>query len=97
MATVNFCEREQCQTMGKSIIMGTLAYSVSETAKTERIEICPGCVAEFMEWLASAPANVRPRAYQDAYDPKATPNVTDMTGEALMKMAMDKMRKELEA
>lgn len=97
VATVNFCEREKCQTMGKSSAMGSLLYSISEGAQSNRIEICPGCVAEFVEWLNAAPTDERPRAYQDPYDPKKKSTLDGMSGDELMKMGLEKMRKELEA
>lgn len=98
MATVNFCEREACQTMGKSSAMGALTYMLREDGRTERIELCPGCVGEFVEWLKDAPAGPRPRAYQDPYTPAPEPSDLDSaSGAELMRMAMTKMRAELEA
>jgi len=95
VATVNFCEREACQTMGKSSAMGALTYALHERGNTARVELCPGCVAEFVAWLADQPAGPRPRAYQEPYQPPAT-GLDAMTGEEMMSEAMTRMRLELE-
>ena len=98
VATVNFCERKGCQTMGKSTAMGALTYMLAEGLSVQRVEICPGCVAEFAEWLEAAPTGERPRAYQDPYTRTPPPSDVDsLSGDELMRMAMRKMRTELEA
>lgn len=62
MATVNFCDR--CESMGKADAMGRLTYMTDITQLPKDVEICPGCVGDFMEWLESDIMTTRERGYR---------------------------------
>lgn len=115
MATVNLCDK--CGTMGQSKAMGTVVIvPVNDKADvfgdavrttgpadtTKRLEICPGCVGELMDWLNSEPLGERPRAYKEAWTPAPkVPDLTSLEGllnldsETLTRLAIEAGRKEL--
>lgn len=49
MAQINMCDR--CGNMGLSTALGTIVFHATPNGKTEKLEICPECVAEFLAWL----------------------------------------------
>lgn len=70
VATVNFCER--CDSMGKSNVMGKIQYRTDPSQDLQQIEICPGCVGEFMSWLTDPLMGSRERAYREPWSPEDT-------------------------
>jgi hypothetical protein len=95
VATVNFCEREQCQTMGKSHVMGLVTYSTEMHSDNKAIELCPGCVGEFMEWLDKAPETERPKAYKEPWV-KTEKSAETMTSSQLFALALEASKREME-
>lgn len=89
VATINLCER--CESMGKSLAMGQLEYRTDPTKGMTILEICPGCVEDFMIWLKS---NVDMMSRQKAYkEPWQEDNATE--GEIIAKSEMRKVLREL--
>lgn len=69
MATVNFCER--CDSMGKSSAMGIVSYRTEPAHGMTEIEICPGCVEDFIIWLKSdVNMMAREKAYKEPWREK---------------------------
>lgn len=110
VATVNFCERHSCETMAKSPAMGMVVI-VPETAgpeviyadavhttdrNTVRMELCPGCVGELMEWVDAQPAGERPKAYSKPWKREAKPDVPTSSAE-LFRLALEASKREMES
>lgn len=113
VATVNFCERHSCETMAKSPSMG-LVVIIPETAgpetvyadavhttdrNTVRMELCPGCVGELMEWVDALPAGPRPKAYSKPWKKDATAetaSVANMASGELFRLALEASKREME-
>lgn len=70
MATVNFCERVGCETMAKSVAMGTMQFQTAPTRPYRDLELCPGCVGDLVEFLKSEPTGKRPRSYSEPWNPE---------------------------
>jgi hypothetical protein len=92
VATVNFCER--CNSMGQSKAMGALAYRTDATKGDVEMEICPGCVDDFITWLKSDVMTSRERAYMDPWKEDTEP---EKQGTILSKETLRTLLKELEA
>jgi len=116
VSTVNLCDR--CGTMGKSQTMGTVVIvPVNDKADvygdavrttgpanaTHRMEVCPGCVGEIMEWKdVEVPATNRPRAYNEPWtaerkvpDLSALSDLVNMDSATLTRLAIEAGRREL--
>lgn len=109
VATVNFCEREGCATMGKSDVMGTLVlipvngdvpgniYSdaVNTTGRSiTRMELCPGCVGEFMALVGAEVTGERPKAYTEAWKPLSKEANVPTDSATLFRLALEASKKE---
>lgn len=92
VATVNFCER--CDSMGKSLVMGKLAYRTDASKGVTDIEICPGCVDDFMTWLKSDVMTSRERAYKEPWKENTEPA---KQGTILTKETLHSLLRELDA
>lgn len=81
VATVNFCER--CNTMGKSVAMGSIYFRTDPTdANQNGFEICPGCVADFIAWKKAGeelPEGSRPKSYSEPYSAAAADPLADLS------------------
>lgn len=89
MATINLCER--CESMGKSLAMGYLEYRTDPSKGMEQIELCPGCVEDFMIWLKT---DVEMASRQKAYKEPWRPDNSD-DGEIIAKTELRKVLREL--
>lgn len=49
MAQINMCDR--CGNMGLSTALGTIVFHATPNGKTEKSELCPECVAEFIAFF----------------------------------------------
>lgn len=90
VATVNFCER--CESMGKSNAMGAVSYNTNPAEGQTRIEICPGCVGDFMVWLKEDIMTDREKAYREPWKKDE-----DESGEIANKKKMREFVRELMA
>lgn len=90
VATVNFCER--CESMGKSIVMGTLGYRTDPTKGVKELELCPGCVEDFMTWLKEDIMTTREKAYKEPWKDGVSGK-----GEVLTKQNLQKLLRALES
>lgn len=97
VATVNFCERVGCETLGKSHIMGRLSFQTAEGRETKSMDLCPGCVGDLTDLLGSEPAGERPKSYKEAWKPadKKDKKLEDMSAEELGKLYLQKINSEL--
>lgn len=110
VATVNFCEKHECETMAKSPAMGLVviipvtsgpeqvyADAVHTTDRnTVRLELCPGCVGELMDWVESGPAGERPKAYSKPWERAAKKDVPTSSSE-LFRLALEASKREMES
>ncbi len=108
VATVNFCEK--CTTLGKSDVMGTLVlvpvngdapHSIySDAVNTadrsiKRVEVCPGCVAELMQWFDAEPVGERPRSYTEPWKPAPkAPDGMPTDSATLFRLALEASKRE---
>lgn len=92
VATVNFCER--CESMGKSVAMGAIAYRTDATKGMTELEICPGCVDDFMTWLKSDVMTTREKAYKQPWTDESE---QETKGSILSKETLRNLLRELEA
>ena len=53
MAQISMCDR--CGNMGLSTALGTIVYHTGPNTRTFTREVCPECVAEFLEFWENAP------------------------------------------
>lgn len=69
MASVNLCDRTDCKSMVQGRALGRVALSVSSAPGGEILEreICPGCVADVVTLLETAPVTPRDGAYREPY------------------------------
>lgn len=82
VATVNFCER--CNTMGKSSAMGSLEiWTGNQSDHTERFEICPGCVADFVTWRKAESIGDRPKSYSEPYSARKADPLADLSDDEI--------------
>lgn len=111
MATVNLCDKcgtmGKSKAMGTVVIVpindnadvfgDAVRTTGPDTAEsTYRLEICPGCVQELMEWKAADPKGERPRAYSDPWSaPKPAQGLADMDSATLMRLAIEASGREL--
>lgn len=62
------CDR--CQSLGKANALGGLIISpclANGNAYAQNVEICPTCVAEFLEFLAEKPDRGNPAPFTEPY------------------------------
>jgi hypothetical protein len=115
VATVNFCEKHSCEAMGKNTAMGTVVIIPANATDAERIyadavhttgrntirmELCPGCIGELMEWIEAAPVGPRTK-YTKPWEkaPKVTQTdvervLAEMGSQDLMRLALERSDKE---
>lgn len=108
MATVNFCEKHSCEAMGKNTAMGLVviipntsgpenvyADAVHTTDRnTLRMELCPGCIGELMDWVDAAPLGER-KKYTEPWKREAPkPTVSDLDSQTLMRLAIEASNRE---
>jgi len=70
--------------------MGTLAYRVNPTSQEEKLDICPGCVADLLAWLAAGDLIMREvKAYKDPWTPPmdSTTAARDVKIDSLLAMS----------
>lgn len=110
VATVNFCERHTCETMAKSPAMGMVvivpvtsgpeniyADAVHTTDRdTVRMELCPGCVGELMDWVNALPTGDRPKAYSKPWKRGEGPDKPQSSAE-LFRLALEASKREMES
>lgn len=97
VATISMCERVGCGSMSNSTNMGKLNFQTAQDREVQRLELCPGCVGELVEFLATEPTEERPKAYREAWKPKAEEaDPTEMTTEELGALWLKRMREETE-
>jgi uncharacterized protein YfaT (DUF1175 family) len=48
MATISMCDR--CDAMGLSNAIGTVVYHTGPNSRTFKLELCPMCVEELVQW-----------------------------------------------
>lgn len=97
MATVNFCERLECEAMGKSIAMGTLEFRTAPGREERRLELCPGCVADLVVFLKGLPEGTkRQRSYSEPWNPEEEKmkDPDEMTSEELAQLYVKKLGEE---
>lgn len=105
MATVNFCER--CNTMGKSVAMGTVEIQRFPYETAEPVEICPGCVQDMVDFMAGKPVGAlkdqeRPKSYSEPWtetliDPLAKLSDDELARAYLARVAAQEGVKELQS
>lgn len=93
MSTINFCDR--CESMGKSEAMGVISIIPNREMGPEEIEICPGCVTDFMTWRNEDAMTDRQRAYKEPWRPES--DVEESGDIILTKEQAKKMLKALES
>lgn len=113
MAHLSMCERHDCGSLGTGKVMGTIvlipvnaadqervyADAVHTTGRnTIRLEICPGCVGDFMDLIESNPKTDRQKAYQKPWEPDRAATVAEMLSkmdsQTLMRLAIEKSERE---
>lgn len=116
MASINLCDRHKCGAMSKNNVMGMLILipDVSGPEKiyadavhtndrnTRRLEICPGCVGELVDWIDQTPAHEpNGKGYTEAWKPapKATADrindiIEKLGSQELMRLALEASDKE---
>lgn len=67
MSTLNICDR--CETPATSNAMGSFTQRLSVRHDVESVEMCPGCVAEFVAFMLGSSQD-RPKAYKEPYTEK---------------------------
>ncbi len=70
MSTLNICDR--CETPATSNAMGSFTKRLSLRHNVESLELCPGCVSDFVEFMAGSgfgdvTSQNRPKAYKEPY------------------------------
>lgn len=66
MAQINMCDR--CGNMGLSNALGTIVFHTDPNGRTEKLELCPECVSEFLSWLReSVPVRSPGKPFRDPY------------------------------
>lgn len=68
MSAVNLCERCGALMLGKAV--ASMDYMTGPRAGNEHIELCPGCVDSFMDWMHSATAPLQQTPYREEWQPK---------------------------
>lgn len=85
MSAINMCDR--CQTMMTGNALAGIRYNVNNTERPELLEICPGCVVDFLEWTKTMPTSDRPKAYKEPFRFDTPDDVTRMDYEEVIKLA----------
>lgn len=69
MSSINLCDREGCKSMVRGRALGVVALVTNSTPEPERVEreICPGCVADVLSLLETAPTTDREAAYSEPF------------------------------
>lgn len=107
VATINLCDR--CESMAKSPAMGLVvivpatdgpemvyADSVQTTDRdTVRMDLCPACVAELMEWKDADPG-FREKAYSKPWKKDDRPKGQPSSSE-LFALAIEASKREMES
>jgi hypothetical protein len=66
MAQINMCDR--CGNMGLSNALGTIVFHPDPQGRTEKLEICPDCVSEFIAYLReNVPVRVAGQPFREPY------------------------------
>lgn len=97
MATVNFCERLGCETMAKSPAMGQMSFRTAPGREVKSLELCPGCVAELVEFLGTGPTGDRPRSYSEPWNPEEKKSVEELNSTELAKLYGEALTREVKA
>lgn len=102
MASINLCER--CGVMAKSTAMGGVQHWLTPAHNmTGPAELCPGCVNDFLKFMAGEPAPIgdRPKAYHKPWEEPAKSDPlaglsTEQLAAAFLARQADEQARELE-
>ena len=86
MSSINLCDRHECKAMVRGRALGRVYLVTDSSAEAERVEreICPGCVADVLSLLETAPTTDREAAYSDPFQRAPEPSEDTTLAEALV-------------
>jgi len=68
MAGIQICDRVGCDSFGTTAAMGIVKIATDPSKNEQRFELCPGCVGDLIEQLATEPKEgTRKKSYQDPW------------------------------
>lgn len=77
MAVINMCDR--CGNMGLGSAIGTLIFHTGPHAQTNKLELCPECVGELVEFVKTHPERDSRIAFREEW--KEVKELETKTGE----------------
>lgn len=68
MANIKMCERKVCRTMMTGNAAGVIQVHTGDpNDEYKTVELCPGCIAEYLTWFDTGAIGDRERAYDEPY------------------------------
>jgi hypothetical protein len=78
MAGIQICDRVGCDSFGTTDAMGIVKIATDPSKNEQRFELCPGCVGDLIEQLATEPAEgTRKKSYQEPWKEPAEKKAMD--------------------